>query len=343
MKNKLTYFVARSSMFGIGFFNIFQRCSTDSIIPALLGSLLGIIIIYIYSLIKKYLNNETLSQKLKKTFIGKFYNLLLIIFYLYLIIIVFVLLPLFVNSFYLTNTPKIIINLLFLSLAIYLTFKEKNVLCNLSSFLCPISIVIIIFFAISLINYSNLNNLLPIFNNNTYNILISSLIYASITSIPQIVTINYNTSFKDTLKDYLLASFSLFGIIFFTSIALGEPLLKIYSFPEYTVLRQIKIMNFIENIENISSFIWYFDLFIMLSCLTSNLKDALPKRYNLIYFYSILLITLLVATFIIDKNYIYILKIVYMHPFILLIFFAIFITLLIYLKINSKKVLSRNE
>ena len=332
MKNKLTYFISRSSMFGIGFFLIFQNSGKDAWISILLGTLLGIIIIYMYNSIKKLLNNNSLEKVLKETFIGKIYNIIFIIFYLYLMIIIFILLPLFVNSFYLTTTPKLIINIPFLILAIYITFKGTSTLENLSNFLCIFSLIIILFFGISLTGYCDLSNLLPVFTVKTKNIISCAFIYASITSIPQIITINYSNDFKNTIKDYILSSLTIFIIIFFTIIALGEPLLKIYSFPEYTVLRQIKILNFIENIENISAFIWYFDLFIMLSTLTNNLKVSLPKKCNLIYFYILTIITLLFTSFIIDKNYIYVLEIVYLHPYILAVFFIIFITLLIYLR-----------
>ena len=337
MNNNLTYFITRSSMFGIGFFLIFQNSGKDSWISVLLGTILGVIVLYIYNLIKKHLNKNKLEEKLKETFIGKIYIFIFIIFYLYLITIIFILLPLFVNSFYLTTTPKIIINIPFLFLAIYITFKGKTILENLSSFLCVFSLIIILFFGISLTGYCDLSNLLPTFTTGTNDIIKCSLIYASITSIPQIITINYRNDFKTTIKNYLLSSFTIFIIVFFTIIALGEPLLKIYSFPEYTVLRQIKILNFIENIENISAFIWYFDLFIMLSTLTCNLKDSLPKKYNLIYFYTIIISILIYTSFILDKNYISILEIVYLHPLILGIFFIIFITLLFYLKLKNKK------
>lgn len=336
MKNKLTYFIARSSMFGIGFFLIFQNAGKDAWISILLGTLLGVIILYAYNQIKKNLNNDTLENKLNKTFIGKIYNIIFIIFYLYLMTITLMLLPLFVNSFYLTHTPKIIVNIPFLILAIYLSFKGKNNLENLSNLLCVFSILIIIFFAVSLTGYIDFNNLLPILTNSTNNVIKSAFIFASITSIPQIITINYSNDFKNTIKDYLLSSFTIFMIIFFTIIALGEPLLKIYSFPEYTVLRQIEILNFIENIENISAFIWYFDLFIMLSTLTSNLKNSLPKKFNLIYFYILILIVLITSSYIIGKNYVYILNIVYIYPITLIIFFIIFLSLLIYFKTQKK-------
>ena len=335
MKNKLTYFISRSSMFGIGFFLIFQTAGKDAWISILLGTLLGIIVLYIYNKIKQNLNNNTLEETLKKYNLGKIYNLILIIFYLYLMFIVLMLLPLFVNSFYLTTTPKLFVNIPFLILAIYISFKGKDTLKNLSNLLCIFSLIIIMFFAISLTSYIDLSNLTPILSNGNKSIIECALIYASITSIPQIITLNYSNGFKDTIKDYLLASLTIFAIIFFTVIAMGEPLLKIYSFPEYTVLRQIKILNFIENIENISAFIWYFDLFITLSTLTTNIKDSLPKKYNLLYFYPLMLIVLIISSIFIGNNYSYILQIVKIYPFSLSIFFIIFITLLIYLKIKN--------
>lgn len=336
MKNKLTYFIARSSMFGIGFFLIFQNVGKDAWISILLGTLLGVIVLYVYNLIKKQLNNNTLENNLKSNFLGIIYNIIFIIFYLYLISAMLMLLPIFVNSFYLTTTPKIIINIPFLLLAIFITFKGPKVIENLSNFLCVFSVIIILFFAFSLNNYIEFSNLYPILTNETFSIIKCALIYASITSIPQILTINYDNDFKNTIKDYLLSSLTLFVIVFFTIVSLGEPLLKIYSFPEYTVLRQIKILNFIENIENISSFIWYFDMFIMLSILTNNLKHALPKKYNLIYFYTLLLIVLLFASYFVGDNYINILNLAYYYPFVLFFFFIIFITLLIYLKFKNK-------
>ncbi|MBE6156498.1 MAG: hypothetical protein E7161_02010 [Firmicutes bacterium] len=336
MTNKLTYFIARSSMFGIGFFLIFQNAGKDAWISILLGTLLGLIILYIYNKIKQQLNNNSLEDNLKNTFLGKIYIIILILFYLYLMIITLMLLPLFVNSFYLTTTPKILVNIPFLILAIYITFKGKSNIENLSKLLCIFSLIIILFFAISLTGYLDFNNLIPVFTNGTNNIIECALIYASLTSIPQIITINYSNDFKNTIKDYLLSSLTIFTIIFFTVIAMGEPLLKIYSFPEYTVLRQIKILNFIENIENISAFIWYFDLFIMLATLTNNLKNALPKKYNLIYFYLLIFIILIVSSLLIGGNYVYIINIVYIYPISLFIFFIIFLSLLIYLKYKNK-------
>ena len=52
MKNKLSYFISRASMFGIGFFLIFKNAGKDSWISIILGTILGIITIYIYKNIR---------------------------------------------------------------------------------------------------------------------------------------------------------------------------------------------------------------------------------------------------------------------------------------------------
>ncbi len=336
MKNKLTYFISRSSMFGIGFFLLFQRSGKDAWIAVILGSLLAIFVMYIYKYIKEYFQNKNIRDTLNKTKIGQFYKIIFILFYFYLAIIIIILLPMFVNSFYLLYTPKILIIIPFLFLSIYITHKDKNTLEWLSTLLWVFSIVIITIYSLFLTKYIDFNNLLPIYTTKNINILLSSFIYASITSIPQILTINYHNSFKDDLKDYLLGTISTFFIIFIIIICLGEPLIKIYSFPEYAVLKQIKILKFIENIENLSTFIWYFDLFITLSTITTNIKEIMPSKYNKIYFYLAMLIIVYIATFLIGSNYRYIITIFYTYPYILFIFFLIFVTLLIYIK-RSKK------
>ncbi len=337
MKNKLTYFITRSSMFGIGFFLLFKNASKDAWISVLLGTLLGVIILYIYKHLKDFFKNTNMRDLLSKTTFGKIYLVIFTIFYMFLILMILILLPMFVNSFYLLYTPKILVVIPFLLLALYISSKEKRVLESLSSLLCFFSVIIIIIYALFLTKYLEFDHLLPIYSERSFNIIKVALIYASITSIPQIITINYSSnSFKDDLKDYLMGTFFTFLITLFTILSLGDPLIRIYSFPEYAVLKQIKILDFIENIENLSTFIWYFDMFITLSSLTTNLKETLPKKYNPIWYYSLVLLTLYLAVFVIGHNYRLIITLFYAYPAILFGFFLLFVILLIYIKKSQK-------
>ena len=337
MKNKLTYFISRSSMFGIGFFLLFQSTGKDAWISLLLGTLLAILIIFAYKSIKEYFQNKSIRDTLNKTILGKFYILIFILFYLYLATIILILLPMFVNSFYLLYTPKILIVIPFLLLCLYIANKEKSTLEWLSTLLCVMSILIIITYSLFLTKYININNILPIYTTKNLNILKASFTYAAITSIPQIITINYHSTFKDDIKNYLLGTLTTFLIAFLIIICLGEPLLKIYSFPEYAVLKQIKILKFIENIENLSTFIWYFDLFITLSTIIIDVKEIVPKKYNKLYIYLFLFLIIYLSTFLIGSNYRYIITIFYTYPYILFIFFIIFMSLKLYIKKLKKR------
>ena len=324
MKNKLTYFITRSSMFGIGYYLLFKYAGKDAWLSVLLGIILGIGVLYIYKMIKETFNNKEIKDVLCQSKMGLFYLIILIIFYIYLACVILVLLPMFVNSFYLLYTPKFFVVIPFLLLAINLLFI--------------LSIIIIIIYALFLTKYIKLDNILPIFDHSSFSIIKGSLVFASITSIPQIVSINYKgNSFKDDFKDYLIAgSFSFINVLF-TILTLGEPLINIYSFPEYAVLKQIKILDFIENIENLSTFIWYFDLFVTLTVLINNLKTHLPNKYNKVYFNLIMVLIVFLTVFVIGSDYEIIIEFFYTYPIVLAFFFLIFISLLIYIK-KSKKI-----
>ena len=335
MNNKLAYFVSKSSMFAIGYFLLFKDNGKNAWISIVLGSLLGIGVIFIYYLIKKKLKTNELVVKLKKSFLGKVYIVIFIFFYILLIIINLLVLTMFVNSFYLLNTPKLFVIIPFVLLSFYLVYKQEYVLSSLANLLFFASIAIIITFSLLLIPYCDTSQLLPLFNYNITNILKGSIIYASLTSIPQILIIDYYQKFKDVFKNYLVACFFNLIIALGTILALGNTLLKIYSFPEYDVLKQIKILDFIENIENISAFGWYCELFIMLTIIINNLKKSLPKKGNKIWLSLLLVIIVYVASYIIGGNYIVTLKLFYLYPYILIGFLIIFLTLLLYLKLKK--------
>lgn len=332
MNNKLAYFLSKSSMFGLGYFLLCNLNDKNTYLSIILGTILGLFIIYIYSKISNY-SNYNIHKYLNNTFIGKIFNIILLLFYIYILLITILTITTFINSFYLIKTPRIIIILSILLLSIYLSFKDNKTLINLSNIFFCFSIFIVILFTILLIPYSNINELLPILNYNNINIIKGSIIYALISTVPLIIINNYNTNIKITLKNYLVASIINLTIVIGTTLSLGN-LLNVYRFPEYAVLKQIRILDFIENIENISAFGWYAESFIVISLTIFNIKDTLSFKYNKLYL--VILLLSLIPMLILSNNYDLLLKVFYIHPYILLIFFIIFLLLLIYLKLKKK-------
>ena len=63
---------------------------------------------------------------------------------------------------------------------------------------------------------------------------------------------------------YLITSFLLvFGSFIITGV-LGVPLMRLYEYPEFHVLKKVTLLGFVDRIETIVSLRWFFDLFLMI-------------------------------------------------------------------------------
>lgn len=331
MTNKLSFFAGKASFLGIGYYLLFSYNNQNAWACILMGSLLGIGVIYLVS---------KLQSLLKCDFIRKYkclyttYRIIFSIFYSYIILIFLTLLPLFVNSFYLVSTPTILIVAPFFLTAVYIAYKGKDVLCKLSNILFIFSIFLIILTMLVLFKYFEINHFLPFLNSSKMNLLKGTIIYTSISSIPFLITMEYENNLNKNLKIYILLSTILFFICVFIVGTLGPVLVSIYSFPEYIVLKRISILGFIENVENILSFIWYFDLIIILGVSSLNLKNTINNKC----IYIIILITLLlISVYFFGYNYEYIIIFFVSYPYILILFFIIFMILLIILHYKKTK------
>ena len=173
-----------------------------------------------------------------------------------------------------------------------------------------------------------------LFNFTNLDLIKSTLIYSALSSIPCILEINFNNNFKDEIKNYLISTIWLLFICLATILMLGEELLKMYSFPTYTVLKRVKILNFVENIESFLSFIWYFDFIILLANLLSNLKSTITNKY---IYYILCLILPLIAIYNLGINYINFKLIIDYTYLIFYIFLFLIIILLVTLHIKHHK------
>ena len=233
-----SYLLSRSLILGIVYSNLFALVGQNAIIAGLLGTLIGVLFIYIFSKIK--LNNKT-----------KFFELLL---YIVFIEIAFIILTNFVSSFFLTRTPKIVITIPTILLCIYASTKKTEVLKNLSPILTFLSLLIIIFILLSLIKYLEISNILPLFNFKNKKMIQAIFLYSVITTSPLILLNDEeNISSKEYIISYIFPNIIILLVLFFTIGVLGQNLIKIYSFPEYMTLKKISIGSFVENVENIVS------------------------------------------------------------------------------------------
>ena len=221
-----------------------------------------------------------------------------------------------VSVMYLDNVPKFILGLPIILLLIYLINKKDYTLFKLSNIILYINLFLVISACIFLLPHIKLNNFF-ISNVSIINILKSSLNY-SIYSITPIIFIDNK---KHIYKSYIINSILILMIIFSIYGILGYNLASIYRYPEYIVLKNISISSSIENLENIISFHWIFNIFILMSTCTYKLKKCINN--NLIV--SIILLLILLFSTLINQHFINIYffynNLVYILSFILIIVF----------------------
>ena len=319
MKNKLILFVSSNLFIGAAFHMMYLKVNQNAYISIILGTLLGILNIYIFNKLKNKNNNNI------------FFKVLFILFNLYIILLTLTIIPLFVNYFYLVESPKWLILTPFLGVSMYIAYKGKNTLCKLSNLVFIINIFLILTTFLLLTGNFKLENILPILDTSSMNIFKTSIIYSSFSSIPIITTINYGNDSSSNYKLYILSSFILLIISLATTLSLGPDLITTYSFPSYMVLKKINILDFIENIENFLAYIWYFNFIITLAVSSLNIKESVNN--NKFIYYIIILFIYYLSINIFGEHYSYTKYIFDIFPVVSYSFLGIIV---IYILFNRK-------
>ena len=337
--NILTYFLARSLFLGGGISTLFLYSDKDAYIAVILGSLLGIAIIYLINYFKKKINMPLNLFLKNDSILSIIIKIILIGFILFGIFVLLVILSTFLYSYFLPFTPSIISCLPFIFLASFLNTKSIKKIIYVAQILFVISIVLIILKTCLLTNEFDFNNLLPFFTTKPANIFKTSLIFAILSTAPFITLVDENIDFKNSLKYYLISSFTILIVVLTLTIVLGN-LVNIYSYPEYSVLRKISFFKFIENIENFISVGWFFDIFICMSVSSLKIKNIINVKKSYIPFLINLILLIIVNQY--TANNFYNSMIIYKSFPIMLSIFMILLFILIFIKIWANKKTIKN-
>lgn len=268
----LSYFLGRTFFIGFGFSILFKLLNKDTWIAAILGSILGFLIIFFF---EKWKKNHPLDSMLSKClfFLYNFFIFTQILF----------IFETFCSSFYLIKSPILYIILPIPFIIYKITKHGFSTIAKVTEVLFPISIIIYIFVVFGLFQNIKLSYFGPILTANGMDILKGTIYFAIYSTAPFFLLWNVELDHKLS-KSYLLSMLGILIIALVITGVLGPNLTKIYRFPEYMTMKKIKLFNFIEKVENIVSITWLFSLFITLSITGYNLKELLPqKRKNILY------------------------------------------------------------
>lgn len=319
----LCYFISRATFLGIGFSLIMNYSSKDAWLSSILGYILGLGIVWIIKKILDYKKGKTLNQILEKNASGIILRVLIILFCLYVIFQSYFILQTFMTSFFLTVTPPFYVILPFILIILFIVSKGIKNIAKVSESLFWFCIVIPVVILIVLNQYVNLEHFLPVFTTKPTNFFYSALIFGVLSSVPNMFLLNIKNNGKNLMKIYSLSVLTLIIIAVIIVGVFGPELSVIYRYPEYMMLKKIKILSFVEKIENIASVIWIIDGFFMVSLASHTVYDLLPKKYNKKIGLLLAAAMFYVTSFIVGENYITRLSLYYKTPIIYLIGFIV--------------------
>ncbi len=343
----LQYYIVRSLFLGIGMSSICGIANTATPFSALLGFILGLLfclLIYKINAIKGNLTIVEYLDKYKYGIIGKVILFLIATILFFSIILIISILG---NSFYLMNTPIMLISMTLFLVIFYATKKGVIPFMRACELLLPLSLAIFIFKSISYGMHADMSNLKPYINAPLIDIVKSTLIYFVYTAAPCIVLLNFknthNVIKKKAIWGYVLGSGTIFITLLLITLVIGFPLAGIFRYPEYMIMKKINILNFIVNIENILMIMFIFDNVILGFFLVNLVYDIVKsinsskiviKYWNIFYIISLTLL----FVYYFYPNYIRVLTLYNYAYIVLLGLLSLFI---IYFFVIRKKIISK--
>ena len=291
--NILNYFNTRALFMGIGLSRIISQAHEYSYISIILGTLIGLFLLYL------------LKLEMKNSFINILLNSCIIIMSLVLLINM-------ISTMYLTKMPKLLIGLPFVLLLLYLLNKKEIVLYRLSGIMLFFNLLCYLFAFFSLSRYFTFDNFYYT-NVSIKSVVTCALEFALYSITPSFLTRNSETKDINIYKMYLVSCFTM-GIIFMLTYGiLGANVSSIVRYPEYLILKEVSLTTAIQNIENIVSYMWIIDVFILLASCGNSIKNNVKNKWVI----NIILPILLFITTYMNDHYEFILVLYKFSPFIL--------------------------
>ena len=247
-----------SLLFGFGFPLITKLSGSDLIISLLIGTIINIIFLLIFNLIKPL------------KIISIIISILVIIIYLKII-------STYISTFYLINIPHYLIWIIIIILTSYIVSKKEMIINHVCYIMAFINFGLFIVMVIALINKINYQNYLPIITHSFKHIIYGSLIYSLVTIIPYLQK-RSNMTLKENLITLFLSTITTITIFALTLGILGPNFIVIYQYPEYMILKEIKMFSFIANVENIFAFIFGNEIIISIILYLKNIKNILITK-----------------------------------------------------------------
>ena len=252
------YFIIFGSFSGTVCNLILSLSHEDSFIISIISMLVGIIPVFIFIYIHSKFKDKNIFEIIEYLFgkiIGKTINFILILFSCAYLCIFFFNLISFVSSEYLYKTPNIFILILFLIPTLILISKDLKVILRSGTIIFIFSFLLFLISISSLIFENDVTNILPMFKHFSFDGSLDFISYLVLplfflTCIPKNDYENNKTFNKTFIISYFTIMIFLSIFIFCIISIFGIDLALLYKYPEFQVLRKVKIGSFLSRVES---------------------------------------------------------------------------------------------
>ncbi|OAH58343.1 spore gernimation protein [Domibacillus aminovorans] len=242
----------------------------DGWLSALLAAVMGIFLVTLYGFLGKRfpsMNIVDISEKVLSLWFGKIIGVLFVFFALIDSSITVWELGDFMTTKIMPDTPINAILILFLSIIIFGIHVGVESLARTAEIIFPWVILLFLILVLSVSPKINLENIQPVLEDGVKPVLRGSLplIGFYFESVLLLMVLPYVNQTKRITKSFVIGmitgSSALFIIILLSILVLGSHLTSNSIYPSYALARKINIGNFVQRIEAILAFIWFFTVY----------------------------------------------------------------------------------
>lgn len=270
------FLLANSSLLGINTFLTYQTAKIEAYLACLIGSVIGFVFFAIFLYLRKHSKEKNIilvTQSLFGKIMGTIINVLINSIVLLFVSISLYQITSFIITQYLSETPSIYISGLIMITVVYVVRKGIVVMSKSNQIFAFVRFILFSIAALSLLQYGESNNLLPFLEEGIKNPIIGGLVYAVYMISPIFLLTIVD---KDKMQEekgfekkliigYLISNITTFCVFLITILTFGIDMISIVRYPEYIILKKVKLFASIERIENILALLFVLDNLALLS------------------------------------------------------------------------------
>lgn len=244
----------------------------DAWIVAILGTLIGLLIIWLYCIIGQWFPQLTfvqINEKILGKWVGKLTSLVFVIMsFIYAATLLFYS-GTFLNIHFMPDTPMAALNILMTIIIVMGVYLGIETIARSAEVFILVFIVLFFILIVFIIPEIKLENIQPIFESNPKMIFKSSLSVIEVTSINAIVLLMIFPAFINDIKKgkkFFFIGNLIGGIMIIILTLLCILVLGAYGtaeeiFPGYKLAKRINVGDFIQRIESLMSILWIIALY----------------------------------------------------------------------------------